>query len=151
MILDTLDSLGSFRSLLPQLDIIGKFLGSHRLPELPPGKTEIDRGIFVIVDSYHCKLPSEKITEYHLKYVDLHLMAEGSERIGYAPLNTCVPDGDFNPEKDFGALSGDLQYFQLFPGSFALFFPHDAHKTGLQYDGTAPLVRKLVFKIPANG
>jgi biofilm protein TabA len=150
MILDTIDSLGFYRLLLPQLDIVAKFLAGRRLPELPPGKAEIDRGIFVISDSYTLKPPSEKIIEYHRKYVDLHLMVEGSERIGNAPLNMCVPDGDYNPEKDFGALSGDCQYFHLLPESFAVFFPHDAHRTGLQYDATAPQVRKLVFKIPAG-
>jgi YhcH/YjgK/YiaL family protein len=86
--------------------------------------------------------------ECHRKYIDIQLVLEGEEEMGWKALSHCAaPVADYSSERD-------IQFFQDAPaswittpaGAFCIFFPGDAH---------APLVatgkiRKAIFKIAVN-
>ncbi|MDO9366641.1 MAG: YhcH/YjgK/YiaL family protein, partial [Methylotenera sp.] len=86
--------------------------------------------------------------ECHRKYIDIQLVLDGIDEMGWKPLADCL-----NPVSDFNAAS-DIQFFHDTPATwvptpantFCIFFPEDTH---------APLVatqpiHKIVFKIAVN-
>ena len=66
------------------------WLKSHDYAALPLGKTPIDgENIYINFSEYETK-PGEKVVlESHRKYIDIQVMVEGEELMGYA---VCTPD-----------------------------------------------------------
>ncbi len=83
--------------------------------------------------------------ELHKNYIDIHLLLDGNETIGYKTTNAIESfSKDYDAEGDF-ALSAErgTAYAQLVPGDLCVLYPEDAH---------APLIgegqiTKVVFKI----
>ncbi|MHB8088995.1 MAG: YhcH/YjgK/YiaL family protein, partial [Anaerolineaceae bacterium] len=82
--------------------------------------------------------------EAHRRYLDVQYMLSGCERIDFALLHT-MKLGEYNAEKDFQAMSGSGSTLNLVEGSFAVFFPQDAHMPGLAV-GKPEWVKKVVVK-----
>jgi biofilm protein TabA len=99
----------------------------------------------VMSQEYISKLPEQGKWEAHRRYIDLQYVALGTERIGYAHLSR-LTQGDYNPDKDFQALSGDGDFVILSAGDFMLLFPEDAHMPGMAV-GDPVQVKKVVVKI----
>ena len=92
-------------------------------------------------------LPEEEtFFEAHRKYLDIHLMLRGSERVEIAPPE-CLTEFDRVEENDFYAYRGEGHYkLVLSPGDFLVVFPGDAHRIKTQVDGPQE-VAKAVFKV----
>ena len=58
------------------------------------------------------------------------------------------PISEYDPVKDKISYqpNPDQTLLQAKPGMFAIFFPHDAHRSSLS-DGTSEKNRKIVFKL----
>ena len=85
--------------------------------------------------------------ECHRKYIDIQLVLEGTDEMGWKPLLDChKPLADYSTEKDIQFFSdAPASWIATPPGAFCIFFPEDAH---------APLVsegniRKVILKIAA--
>ena len=96
--------------------------------------------------TYETVPDEESFFEAHLRYLDIHIMVDGSERVEIAP-----PDQltlfDQNSANDFYAYRGEGRYhLTLSPGDFLVVFPGDAHKIKMRADGPET-VTKVVFKI----
>jgi biofilm protein TabA len=64
-----------------------EYLSKTDFTEMESGTYHIhDDDLFYIVCDYETKLKSECSLESHMKYIDIHCMVKGSEKIGYAPL-----------------------------------------------------------------
>ena len=85
--------------------------------------------------------------EAHRKYIDIQFVISGEELQGYAPLSSLKIKDAYDLEKDIAFYNGDGSLFHLTPGSFAIYFPNDAHKPNLMIDKPAAL-KKIVVKIP---
>ena len=86
----------------------------------------------------------ETFFEAHRRYLDVHVMREGCERVDVAH-----PDGLTLREHrdDFYGLRGDAeQSVILRPGDFLVVFPGDAHRLKIAV-GEPAAVSKVVFKI----
>jgi YhcH/YjgK/YiaL family protein len=81
--------------------------------------------------------------------MDVQYVVRGQERMGFANLCT-MQLGEYTPEKDFQAMTGAGNYVDVFAGSFAVFFPEDAHMPGLCVNAPEQ-VRKVVLKIRLVG
>jgi YhcH/YjgK/YiaL family protein len=85
--------------------------------------------------------------ECHRKYIDIQLVLEGDEEMGWKPLADCL-----NPVSDYSA-EKDIQFFHDAPASwvavppehFTIFFPEDAHAPLVARQGG--MIRKVIFKI----
>jgi YhcH/YjgK/YiaL family protein len=86
--------------------------------------------------------------ESHKRYIDLQYCISGGERIAWQLTSNLIPDGDYDPNKDFQFYKPGLcaALLTLSPGSFVVFFPEDGHQPK-QNDGTNQSVWKLVVKI----
>ena len=87
MICDTLQHLGRYRGLHPNLDTAIDYLLTHDLAALPLGRTEVD-GDKVFINLMDATLHPDAgyHPEYHKLYADLQVDLTGSEGWGYTNL-----------------------------------------------------------------
>lgn len=83
--------------------------------------------------------------EVHRRFIDIQYVISGNEVIGWRSFDSCKKStSPFDDSRDIGFLADRPEsWFRLSPGSFAVFFPTDAHAP-LAGSG---LVRKAVVKI----
>ena len=74
------------------------------------------------------------VAEAHRKYLDIQYIVKGKEVVGYAPLEACRIEGEFNEEKDIGKYTGDFEYITIGEGMCYVAFPEDAHMPGRHLD-----------------
>jgi YhcH/YjgK/YiaL family protein len=116
---------------------------------LAPGRYPIvGDDLFAIVEHVPGKTKEMARLEAHRKYIDIQLVLDGDEQMGWKPLADC-----FNPVSEHSE-DKDIRFFHDAPASwiavppdhFCIFFPEDAH---------APLVgsgmvRKVIFKVAVS-
>lgn len=146
MILSTLADANRYLDLHPLFARAFEFLRGTDLMALAPGQYTVQgEQVFAIVEACAGRARAEAKLECHRRYIDIQLVLEGIDEMGWKPVSEC---GD--PATDYDA-ARDIRFFNDAPsswvvtpaGSFCLFFPDDAH---------APLVseghiRKVVMKI----
>jgi len=148
MIFDSLDNFGLYVGLNPWFADVREFLTKTDIAKLVIGKHPInDRGAYASVNEYDTKLIDDCFIECHQKFIDIHIIAYGQERIGVASKKLCV-EQPYNAEKDLQKLTGQVDFITLIPGWFAVFFLDDAHEPGVRTSTEAIAVKKIVFKIP---
>ena len=84
--------------------------------------------------------------EAHRNYLDIQYLVKGSEVVGWAPLDTLTPSGEFNTEKDVGMYTGHCEYYEIPEGYCYVVFPEDAHMPAAHLD-TPRDVQKLILKL----
>jgi YhcH/YjgK/YiaL family protein len=73
-------------------------------------------------------------------------LVSGAEKIGYANINSLAVTEDYHESGDYLLLKGNGDIITLPAGSFAIFYPEDAHMPCLQADGKQH-VKKVVVKV----
>jgi len=149
MIFDSIVNAGRLATLHPLFPRAFEFIRTTDLHALSPGRNPImGDELFVIAESLPGRGRSEARLECHRKYIDIQLVLEGVDEMGWKPLADChEPVADYNAEKDIQFFRDEpASWIATPPGVFCIFFPGDAH---------APLVstgqiRKVIFKIAAN-
>ena len=146
MIFDTIENYTLYKNLSPHF---AEALGTLKYIESKKeGRYDIDGdNIYCLVQRYKTKTPVDKL-EAHRKYIDIQFLAQGSERIGCAPINHLKPHTPYNEEEDveFFLADSNTTFLNMTKGSFAIFWPTDAHMPGSQVSGTEEVL-KIVFKI----
>jgi biofilm protein TabA len=148
MIIDTLSSAAAYRSLGPTLAAGLDWLTQFS-PETPDGRYDIDGdNVYALVQSYTTVPASEKSYESHRLYADIQYVAAGTEVIHYAPTTGLEPLTPYDAEKDFLLYRDPAAAtpLHLVPGTFTVFYPHDAHKPGCS-NGTPAQMKKVVVKV----
>lgn len=84
------------------------------------------------------------VAEAHRNYLDIQYVVKGKEVVGWADLEACRPEGDFDVEKDIGMYSGDFQYLTVPEGICYVAFPEDAHMPGRHLDVPNDFVKVVV-------
>jgi YhcH/YjgK/YiaL family protein len=147
MIIDQLGNANLYVHINNRLAVALRYLQSMDLSAFENGTYEIeDREIYYSVNEYNTKSINEAKWEAHQKYADIHYIISGAEKMGFSHFEALEVSENYNPEKDVTFLKGTGDYITLKPGSFAIFFPHDAHQPGVAVSDTAP-VKKLVVKV----
>ena len=144
MILSTLSQSDRYAALHPLFPRAFEFIRNTDLLALAPGRYPIvGEQLFVIVENVAGRTREAAKLECHRRYIDIQLVLEGTDEMGWKALTDCT-----QPVSDY---KEDIQFFHdapatwivAPPGAFCIFFPEDAH---------APLVsaghiRKTIFKI----
>jgi len=146
MILANLSQSARYATLHPLFPRVFDYIRDTDLYALQPGRYPIvGDELIAIVEHVHGRTREMARLEAHRRYIDIQLVLDGVDEMGWKPLADCYnPVSDYNAEKD-------IQFFHDAPASwvatppdaFCIFFPEDAH---------APLVasgeiRKVIFKI----
>ncbi|RKY07443.1 MAG: hypothetical protein DRP56_05680 [Planctomycetota bacterium] len=149
MILDQLNSALLYGGLGERIAIGLALLNEDSVRNAAPGKYEA-RGddIFYIVDEYETRPVEKGRLEIHRRYLDIQYIVSGTECIGYAPLVGLMEDTPYDGEKDLAFYHHDPAMSKLIlkQGSFAIFWPSEAHMPGRTAE-KREAVKKIVVKI----
>lgn len=105
--------------------------------------------IFANPVSFMSKEEKDCMYEAHQKYIDVHYIVEGVERIATADVKSLQVQIPFSEEKDIGFYQGrESGCYLLRTGEFMVCFPSDAHKVAMM-DRSPQTVKKIVVKIKA--
>ena len=142
MIFDTLNRLAQYKGICAGLDKLIDFTLSHELNALPAGRNEIDGDLAWMNVNVAPLVPETDLYERHLEHLDLQIPLDAGEIITVKPVEEL--EWDFEGETGFthGPAGTPLH---MVPGTFAVFFPGDAHNCGISEDGQTSC-RKLVGK-----
>ena len=142
---DARDYLG----IHPRLDRALSLLTPDFLAQVGAVRRDLEGdALYVTRFDYETVPEAESFFEYHCRYLDVHVMVRGCERVDIA-----APAGlrEFTHEGDFWGCRGEAeQSLLLKPGDFLVVFPGDAHR--LKIAVSEPVaVSKVVFKVLFKG
>ncbi|HSM98755.1 MAG TPA: YhcH/YjgK/YiaL family protein [Gallionella sp.] len=150
MIFSTLSQSSRYAALHPLFPRAFDYIRNTDLRALAPGHYPIaGDDLFAIVEHVPGRTRAEAQLECHRRYIDIQLVLEGVDEMGWKPLADCrEPVSDHSAEKDIRFFrDAPATWIATPPDAFCIFFPEDAH---------APLVgsghiRKVIFKVAAGG
>lgn len=146
MILTNLKNFDRYVSLHPQFAAVKKALETTDFLSLELGRFEIDGdNLFINNVQPTCVSEETQPLEMHVDYIDIHVLLEGKETIGYkATEEVEVYSQDYDKE-GYCALTKEAatSVVNLLPGDMCIVYPEDAH---------APIIgegeiRKLIVKV----
>lgn len=147
MIVDDLKNFDKYTNLNKKIEIVSEFLKKNNLKDMKQGSYEIDgRDIYVNIDEYKTKAITDSIPEAHRNYLDIQIVINGHEKIGYANLENATTVTPYDANRDIEFLSAECEYIKAFDGRFFIFFPQDLHHPCIT-DGQQSEIKKAVFKV----
>ncbi|MFA5241963.1 MAG: YhcH/YjgK/YiaL family protein [Sulfuricella sp.] len=146
MIFDTLANADRYVTLHALFPLAFEFLRNTDLKALEPGRYPIQgEDLFAIVESSAGRSREKAKLECHRKYIDIQLVLEGTDEMGWKPLCDCHdPVSGYSSERDIQFFrDAPASWIATPPGAFCLFFPQDAHAPLVSTDE----IRKVILKI----
>src|SRR5450759_5754007 len=131
MILDTIANIDRYSALHPLFPSAFEYIRNTDLRTLAPGHYSIDgEQLFAIVEAVAGRSRDEAQLECHRKYIDIQLVLEGVDEMGWKAISGCrEPVDDYSAERD-------IQFFRDAPaswiatphGAFCIFLPEAEHE-----------------------
>lgn len=146
MILTTLQDSGRIEMLHPLFKKAFDFVRSHSLTDAPLGRIEVEGdSIFINNCQPECVSAEAQVLEVHRQYIDIHILLEGEETVGWKPLADCHNEAKTYSEAEDCALYAEpaMSYVTMRPGQVLIVWPEDAHAPVIG-NGT---IRKLIVKV----
>jgi len=146
MIIDSLKGFERYINLHKGFAKVYDFIRQNDLNEMPAKRYDIDgNNIYCTIwegDANGLELPD---LEVHDSYIDIHILLEGTETIGYRDRGRCNGDNiPYDTEKDIAFLPEEPESFiTLGQNNIAIIFPYDAHSPLI---GTGK-IKKAVIKV----
>ena len=146
MIIDSLRGFERYLNLHSKFEKVFSYIIKNDVHNLEPGEySVVGKDIYFTIWEGEGKGMVIPKLEVHDSYIDIHILLEGNETIGFRDRSRCNGDGiTYDPEKDIAFLEEMPENFiNLAPDNLAIIFPYDAH---------APLIgegkiKKAVFKV----
>ena len=137
----------SYRGIHPNLDLALEHITERYLDSVGYDRVELKGSdVYATRFTYETVPEEESFFEAHQKYLDIHIMLSGSERVEIAPPEK-LTEFDRVEANDFYAYRGEGDYrLVLSPGDFLVVFPNDAHRIKMRVNGPET-VTKAVFKV----
>lgn len=130
MILDTLENAERYFPLHAGFRQACEFLRNADLTKLVPGKNPIDGDkLFVVLNQGQGRGREGVKLEAHRQYIDIQYTIGGTDEIGWRPVGACTQIATpYDAARDVGFFADTPEaWVAVPPGSFAIFFPEDAH------------------------
>ena len=138
----------AYRGIHPNLDLALEHITPEFLVSLRDNQRVELKGDLVYCTrfTYETIPQEESFFEAHRRYLDIHIMVEGEERVDMnRPEDLNLTDAQEG--NDFYAYQGESWHSTVLkPGEFLVVFPGDAHRIKVQVDGPKT-VSKAVFKV----
>lgn len=146
MIVSNLQHSDRIESLHPLFKTVFDYVKSHDLLHTPCGRIELQGDdLFINNVNPECVAAENQVLEVHHKYIDIHILLEGEETIGWKPIDDCSNEAKPYDDAADCQLFGEpaSAYVTLRPGQFMAVWPEDPH---------APVIgkgkiRKLIVKV----
>lgn len=149
MILDSLIYTEQYLALHPGFDAAFRYLRESPLESLSPGRHPIEgERLFAIAASETGRGRGGARLEVHQQYIDIQYIAAGEDLMGWSPLPACAASSlGYDAARDIEFfMAAPRTWLTVHEGSFAIFFPSDAHAP---LAGETPL-SKVVLKVAVN-
>ena len=148
MILCPIACFARYRGLHPLFPAVERFLAEAALQDIPEGRLELQGDDLYVSSSPQARTraASEAPLEAHRSYVDVQVVLEGTDIVGWSPLAACrSASAPYDPARD-------IIFFREAPtalitvpaGHLVVLFPEDAHAPLI---GDGRTVKKLVVKV----
>lgn len=146
MIVSNLQNSGRIESLHPQFKPLFDYVKTHDLLHAELGRIDIDGDdLFIMNINPECVPLDKQVLEVHRIYIDVHILLEGTERIGWKAIEDVKQEiKPYDKEGDC-ALYADpsTTWVDLLPGQFMIVYPEDPHAPVVG----AGNIRKLIAKV----
>lgn len=146
ILVDTIEQAEKYYELHPAFKEAFEFLKQRTLADLPVGRNEINGDqLFCLVAKDMGRSRDEAKLEAHRKYIDIQYIISGTDEMGWIPTANCDSiDTSYDLNNDIEFFKDDPQTWTKVPaGSFAIFYPEDAHAPMV---GTEE-IHKVVVKV----
>lgn len=145
MIVDSLANAEKYYAIHPLFQKAFEFLKSSPLSTMENGTTVlVENDLKAIVQTPDGHAPCDAKLEYHRAFIDIQYVISGDETMGWSPLEGLGHPGEFHEKDDYGiAADKPMAWIPVRPGSFAVFFPEDAHAPNI---GPSK-IKKVVIKV----
>ena len=146
MVLVNINDFNGYGSLNPYFKALADYLGSHDLLATELGRIVIDGDNLFINNVKTEGIPAEKqVLEMHKRYIDVHILLEGSETIGIKATRKVASFSKEYDEAGDYMLSEEMAdcYIQMHPGDMMICFPEDAHAPAIG----SGVIRKAIAKV----
>lgn len=148
MILCPISRFHRYRQLHPAFPAVEAFLAGEGSQPLPEGRRDLLGDELYVSSSPRARTrPAlEASLEAHRTYIDVQVVLEGTETMGWSPLETCRDEArPYDPAKDIVFFrDAPASQFQVPAGHLVVFFPEDAHAPLI---GNGETIHKLVLKV----
>ena len=114
-----------------------------------PGRYELQGDdIYMNVMRFATQSAESKKAELHEKFIDIQILLQGEETIHCGVADSARECDGLHKEEDYQlcAAIADQQQVTLKPGMFAIFFPGEPHKPGVQ-GAASREIKKAVIKV----
>lgn len=132
--------------LHPGIKTLFDFIKKTDFDQLPKGRVEVD-GNEVYVMNLDIKGVDKAIQplEMHRDYIDVHILLDGNETIGWKPLDEIENITQEYVKASDCALSDDTPrlFIEMKPQEFCIVFPEDPHSPAIGQGN----IRKLIGKV----
>ncbi len=146
MIISNLQHSERIEPLHPLFKKAFDYIKSHDLLHTPCGRIEIE-GDRLFINNANPNLVSAdaQVLEMHRKYIDIHVLLEGEETIGWKAVEDIANETKpYDATADCALFAEPAQvYATLRPGQFMIVWPEDPHAPVI---GTGK-VRKIIVKV----
>jgi len=150
VIVDKLSNARSYSALGGGIVAALDYLRKTDFSALAPGRYELDGDkLYALVQQYDSKPREQGRLEAHRRYIDVQYVAEGAERMGYGNVDDLKVVTEYDGTKDALFLQGESDFVVMHAGSFAVFWPQDAHMPGIALQAPQR-VKKVVLKVLKN-
>lgn len=152
MIVDQLRNANLYSGMGEKLSAALHYLQTHKFDDMATGRHSL-RGeeIYVIVARYKPGPMDGRKFEAHRKYYDVQFVANGRERMGYAPLETVTVTDAYNEKDDYLLGTGEVSFVDFPTGMFMILGPEDAHIPGVAVgEANNDEVLKVVVKVAVD-
>lgn len=147
MIIDKIVHADNYSKLGERLAKGLKLIQDPAIGEQENGTYKVDGDdLFYMVQRYTTKKPEETIFEAHKQYIDIQAVIKGTETIAWAPVDTMEIVKPYKPDVCKGNDPAIYTKLNMPEGTFAIFYPEDAHKPGCVYKSKEE-VTKIVVKV----
>lgn len=106
--------------------------------------------VFLLISSPSTEPKSSRLAEIHHRYLDVQILLEGAEILGYGLRQThAKPDDDRLSSQDI-AFFHDIpheQYLNFEAGDFVVFFPRELHRPLCAVNDRPQKIKKAVLKV----
>ena len=150
MILDTITNAKQYQGINEGIDRILEAVTAYTPDNYPVGRITLDgMNLYMNLEEFETHSREEGLAEAHRNYIDVMYIVEGAETIYVKNVEKLQNvKKEYNPERDIlqADIDQDVTAVRLVAGSFAVFFPQDAHAPGCHADAPGK-VNKIVGKI----
>lgn len=144
MIVCPFKDLKRYASVIPGLE--EAIAAVEKLENFEPATIPLSGSNKILVQKVTTKDAETSQLEAHREFLDIQYILKGKEMVGWAPVDTLTPVGEFNPAKDKGMYEGKNYPMEIAEGYCYVVYPEDAHAPSVHI-GEGGEVNKIVIKL----